>query len=42
MTAKGEPSVDSTLRAVLDTSVLLSEHRHWLWLLARLGYYEAV
>ncbi len=30
------------LRAVLDTSVLLSEHRHWLWLLARLGYYEAV
>ncbi len=30
------------LRAVLDTSVLLSEHRHWLWLLARLGYFEAV
>jgi predicted nucleic acid-binding protein len=29
-------------RAVLDTSCLLSEHRHWLWLLARLGYYEAV
>jgi predicted nucleic acid-binding protein len=42
LTAKGEPSVDSTLRAVLNTSVLLSEHRHWLWLLARLGYYEAV
>jgi predicted nucleic acid-binding protein len=30
------------VRAVLDTSVLLSEHRHWLWLLARLGYYEGV
>lgn len=30
------------MRAVPDTSVLLSEHRHWLWLLARLGYYEAV
>lgn len=30
------------MRAVLDTSVLLSEHRHWLWLLVRLGYYEAV
>ena len=29
-------------RAVLDTSALFSEHRHWLWLLARLGYYEAV
>jgi predicted nucleic acid-binding protein len=27
-------------RAVLDTSVLLSEHRHWVWLLARRGYYE--
>lgn len=29
-------------RAVLDTSVLISEHRHWLWLLARLGDYEAI
>jgi predicted nucleic acid-binding protein len=27
---------------VLDTSALLSEHRHWLWLLAHLGYYEAI
>ena len=27
-------------RAVLDTSVLLSAERHWLWLLARLGIYE--
>lgn len=30
------------MRAVLDTSVLLSEHRHWLWLLAHLDYYDAV
>jgi predicted nucleic acid-binding protein len=29
-------------RAVLDTSTLLSEERHWLWLLARQGYYEGV
>lgn len=29
-------------RAVLDTSVLLSGDRHWLWLLAREGLYEAV
>src|SRR6266508_3683566 len=29
-------------RAVLDTSVLISEHRHWLWLLARRGFYEGV
>jgi predicted nucleic acid-binding protein len=28
--------------AVLDTSVLMSEHRHWLWLLARQGYYRPV
>lgn len=35
-----EPS--KPFRAVLDTSVPLSEHRHWLWLLARLDYYEAV
>ena len=27
---------------MLDTSVLLSEHRHWLWLLARLGYDQGV
>ena len=33
---------DVPLRAVLDTSVLLSEHRHWLWLLAQQGYYEGV
>lgn len=30
------------LRAVLDTSVLLSGERHWLWLLTRLGYFEGV
>ena len=29
-------------RAVLDTSVLLSQDRHWLWLLAHEGVYEAV
>ncbi len=29
-------------RAVLDTSVLMSEHRHWLWLLARQNLYEGV
>jgi predicted nucleic acid-binding protein len=28
--------------AVIDTSVLISEHRHWIWLLARLGYFQAV
>ena len=38
---EGEPS-RPRLRAVLDTSVLLSEHRHWLWQLAHLGHYEAV
>ena len=27
--------------AVLDTSALVSEQRHWLWLLARDGYYKA-
>lgn len=30
------------LRAVLDTSALLSADRHWLWLLAREQVYEAV
>ena len=29
-------------RAVLDTSVLISAHRHWLWLLARKGYYQGI
>lgn len=28
-----------SLRAVLDTSVLMSAHRHWLWLLALQGEY---
>lgn len=31
-----------SLRVVLDTSVLLSGHRHWLWLLADLGYFKPV
>lgn len=42
MTVGGAPPPPSMPRAVLDTSVLLSEHRHWLWLFAKLGYYEAV
>ncbi len=42
MTDENEQSRPALLRAVLDTSVLLSEHRHWLWLMARLGYYEGV
>jgi predicted nucleic acid-binding protein len=29
-------------RAVLDTSVLVSEQRQWLWLLARDRYFEAI
>lgn len=29
-------------RAVLDTSVLLSSNRHWLWYFARSGYFEAI
>jgi predicted nucleic acid-binding protein len=29
-------------RAVLDTTVLMSAHRHWLWLLARRGYFVSV
>jgi len=37
-----EEASSKPFRAVLDTSVRLSEHRHWLWLLARLDYYEAV
>jgi len=35
-------SQPALLRAVLDTSVLLSADRHWLWLLAYLGYYDAI
>lgn len=27
--------------AVLDTSILISEQRHWLWLLARDDYFDA-
>jgi predicted nucleic acid-binding protein len=30
------------VRAVVDTSVLMSEHRHAVYLLARLGYFEAI
>jgi predicted nucleic acid-binding protein len=41
MTSAAEPPSDPHLRAVLDTSVLISEHRHWLWDFARRGYYEA-
>lgn len=42
MTSASEGAPSGPFRAVLDTSVLLSEHRHWLWLVARLGYYEAI
>jgi predicted nucleic acid-binding protein len=42
VTAARTPRRRGAPRAVLDTSVLLSEHRHWLWLLARLGYYRGV
>jgi predicted nucleic acid-binding protein len=34
-----EAGVGAPPRAVLDTSVLMSAHRHWLWLLARQGEY---
>ena len=30
---------DTSIRAVLDTSALMSAHRHWLWSLARQGEY---
>lgn len=42
MRIRRKPASRNVPRAVLDTSVLLSEHRHWLWLLTRLGYFEAV
>lgn len=42
MTQANPPPETSLPRAVLDTSALFSAHRHWLWLLARLGYYEGV
>jgi predicted nucleic acid-binding protein len=42
LTSGSPPPARESFRAVLDTSVLLSEHRHWLWLLARLGSYRAV
>ena len=29
-------------RAVLDTSVLISYERHWLWSMAQLGFFKAV
>ncbi len=29
-------------RVVLDTSVLISYERHWLWSMAQLGFFEAV
>ncbi len=34
--------IAASLRAVLDTSVLVSNERHWLWLYAHDRYYEAV
>lgn len=42
MTDANAPDQAEPLRAVLDTSALLSSDRHWLWLLAREQVYEAV
>lgn len=42
MTIGSTPPPGGMPRAVLDTSVLLSQDRHWLWMLARLRYYEGV
>ena len=42
MTADPEPPAPAPMRAVLDTSSLISEHRHWLWLLAQRGYYQGI
>src|SRR4051794_26368416 len=39
MSAADDTPVDELPRAVLDTSVLMSEHRHWLWLAAHDGEY---
>lgn len=36
------PAAPAAPRAVLDTSTLVSAHRHWLWLLAWQGYYEGI
>jgi len=38
----GDQGAPERPRVVLDTSALFSQHRHWLWLLARLGYFDAV
>jgi predicted nucleic acid-binding protein len=42
VTDEAAPALADAPLAVLDTSVLLSSHRHWLWLLARLGYFRGV
>ena len=42
MSAEDAPALPDAPLAVLDTSVLLSSHRHWLWLLAHLGHYRGV
>ncbi len=36
------PNLVDAPRIVLDTSALVSDERHWLWLYAQEGYYEAV
>ena len=38
MTSDARQILPGAPRAVLDTSSLISEHRHWLWNLARRGY----
>lgn len=42
MTPLEIPATAPVPRAVLDTSALVSAHRHWLWVLARAGWYEGV
>jgi predicted nucleic acid-binding protein len=39
MSGMGEAPETGPPRAVLDTSALMSTHRHWLWLLAHEGEY---
>lgn len=39
MSAPEAANSEELLRVVLDTSVLMSAHRHWLWILALQGAY---
>jgi hypothetical protein len=42
MSDDAAPSQSGRPRAVLDTSTLISEHRHWLRDLARAGFFDGV